>query len=164
MLGCGHVNQNCRNVCTKDRHMHPARGLSVKYDREQFCSHTRESVLSWDMQGKYEKAAAAFERSGAAEQVMEMWTDLRQFDKASQWAERVGQGSASVDALRAQQALWSEEVKDYRHVVWTPSICRFWCSVRKKEELFFRISATAGAFCHTCPTSTSLAICTSLPA
>lgn len=68
------------------------------------------------MQGKYEEAAAALERAGAAEKVMELWTDLRQFDKASQWAERVGQGSASVDALRAQQALWSEEVKDYKYV------------------------------------------------
>ena len=64
------------------------------------------------VQGKYEEAAAAYERVGAVEQAMEMWTDLRQFDKASQWAERAGQGSASVDALRAQQALWSEEVKD----------------------------------------------------
>lgn len=45
---------------------------------------------------------------------MEMWTDLRQFDKATKWAHMVGQGDASVDALRAQQAQWSEEVRDYK--------------------------------------------------
>jgi hypothetical protein len=82
-----------------------------------------ELSQAYVVQGKYEDAAAAFERAGTPEMVMEMWTDLRQFDKASQWAERVGQGSASVDALRAQQALWSEEVKDYK------------CDLRNTQDL-----------------------------
>lgn len=101
------------------------------------------------MQGKYEEAAAAFERVGAAEQVMAMWTDLRQFDKASQWAERVGQGSASVDALRAQQALWSEEVKDFRRAF----------GLRTASVFFMECSCSS---CR-CYTRSTRASCTPVP-
>ena len=43
-----------------------------------------------------------------------MWTDLRQFDKATKWAQSSGRGSAAVDALRMQQAQWNEEVRDFK--------------------------------------------------
>jgi hypothetical protein len=45
---------------------------------------------------------------------MEMWSDLRQFDKVALWAQSNGKDSAAVDALRVQQAQWNEEVRDYR--------------------------------------------------
>jgi intraflagellar transport protein 122 len=66
------------------------------------------------MQGKYEDAASMFAKGNAVERIIEMWTDLRQFDKATKWAQTSGRSSAAVDALRVQQAEWSEEVKDYK--------------------------------------------------
>eukprot|EP00892_Ulva_mutabilis_P005266 jgi/Ulvmu1/3110/UM015_0150.1 len=65
-------------------------------------------------QGKYEDAAHAFAKANAADRVLELWTDLRQFDKATKWAQMIGYGNASVDALRVQQAQWNEEVRDYK--------------------------------------------------
>ena len=55
-----------------------------------------------------------FAKAKAADRVMELWTDLRQFEKATKWAQMIGHGNASVDALRAQQAQWNEEVRDYK--------------------------------------------------
>lgn len=46
---------------------------------------------------------------------MEMWTDLRQFDKASKWATTAGKGGpGAVESLLQQQAQWNEEVRDYK--------------------------------------------------
>ena len=66
------------------------------------------------LQGKYDDAAALFSKAKAIERVIEMWTDLRQFDKATKCAQSSGRGNADVDALRMQQAQWSEEVRDYK--------------------------------------------------
>jgi hypothetical protein len=66
------------------------------------------------IQGKYEDAATMFAKANATERIVEMWTDLRQFDKATKWAQSGGRTSAAVDALRVQQAELSEEVRDYK--------------------------------------------------
>ena len=66
------------------------------------------------VQGKYDDAAACFARANATERVIELWTDLRQFDKATSWAKSAGRGNAVVNELRAQHAQWSEEVRDYK--------------------------------------------------
>lgn len=71
-------------------------------------------ALLTHVQGKYEDAAHAFAKANAAERILEMWTDIRQFDQATKWARMVGHGDVSVDELRAQQAQWSEEVHDYK--------------------------------------------------
>lgn len=55
-----------------------------------------------------------FAKAGATERAVEMWTDLRQFDKATRIAHTAGQGADAVAALRVQQAQWSEEVRDYK--------------------------------------------------
>ncbi len=49
-------------------------------------------------------------------QVMEMWTDLRQFDEAKRWAEEFARqrgDSAGVQELMGRQAAWSEETANY---------------------------------------------------
>ena len=66
------------------------------------------------VQGKYDDAAALFAKAGATERAVEMWTDLRQFDKATRAAQTAGQGADAVAALRVRQAQWSEEVRDYK--------------------------------------------------
>lgn len=66
------------------------------------------------VQGRYDDAAQMLSKGGATERVIEMWTDLRQFDKATAVAQTSGRSNAAVDALRVQQAEWSEEVKDYK--------------------------------------------------
>jgi hypothetical protein len=48
------------------------------------------------------------------ERAVELWTDLRQFGKATKCAQTGGRSSALVDALRVQQAEWNEEVRDYK--------------------------------------------------
>jgi hypothetical protein len=74
-----------------------------------FCTCTAVYV-----QGKYDDAASLFGKANAAERIIEMWTDLRQYDKATKWAQSSGRGNAAVDALRMQQAQWNEEVRDYK--------------------------------------------------
>jgi intraflagellar transport protein 122 len=66
------------------------------------------------MQGKYDVASTMFIKAGEVERAVEMWTDLRQFDKATKCAQSGGHSSAAVDALRVQQAQWNEEVGDYK--------------------------------------------------
>lgn len=66
------------------------------------------------MQGKYEEASSTFARANAIERIIEMWTDLRLFDKATKWAKSAGRGNEAVDALKLQQAEWNEEVRDYK--------------------------------------------------
>lgn len=44
-----------------------------------------------------------------------MWSDLRQFDKATKWAAQAGVGGQqAVSSLLQKQAQWNEEVRDYR--------------------------------------------------
>ena len=90
-------------------------------------------------QGKYQDAARLFAKAGYTAKAMEMFSDLRQFDEAKQWAESYanagmvdgddassvrgngGDKSSStassmgenVQQLMQRQAEWSEEVKDY---------------------------------------------------
>ena len=66
------------------------------------------------LQGRYDDASSLFGKAKANERIIEMWTDLRQFDKATKWAQSSGRGSAAVDALRMQQAQWNEEVRDFK--------------------------------------------------
>lgn len=77
-------------------------------------NYTECNIAFFITQGKYEDAAHAFAKAKAGDRIMEMWTDLRQFDKAKKWAQLVGQGDESVDAIQAQQAQWSEEIRDYK--------------------------------------------------
>ncbi len=54
--------------------------------------------------------------AGALDRVLEMFSDLRQFDQAKQWAEQFaaqrGDSAAVVDLI-SRQAEWSEQSSDY---------------------------------------------------
>jgi intraflagellar transport protein 122 len=65
------------------------------------------------MQGKFDDAAQLFVTLGDFQRAVDMWSDLRQFDKAKSLAQQGGH-AGQADTLRAQQAEWSEEVRDYK--------------------------------------------------
>jgi intraflagellar transport protein 122 len=67
------------------------------------------------LQGRYDDAADLFSKAGATDRALEMWSDLRQFDKATKWAAQAGAGGQqAVEKLLQKQAQWNEEVRDYR--------------------------------------------------
>jgi hypothetical protein len=54
--------------------------------------------------------------TGAPDRVLEMFSDLRQFDQAKQWAEQYASqrgDTAAVADLISRQAEWSEQSSDY---------------------------------------------------
>jgi hypothetical protein len=77
---------------------------------------------------KAEILVQAMQSSGTFMQALEMFTSLRMFDEAKQWAEeaaRVGKGGPAGDAAGAarvadligRQAQWSEETANYEAAV-----------------------------------------------
>ncbi|KAL3679756.1 hypothetical protein R1sor_022712 [Riccia sorocarpa] len=69
-------------------------------------------------QGKYDEAAEAYVDAGQVDRAMEMFSDLRMFDKAKALAEdheHVSEvvGKASVQEIIQRQAQWTEETEDH---------------------------------------------------
>ncbi|OAE20578.1 hypothetical protein AXG93_3873s1360 [Marchantia polymorpha subsp. ruderalis] len=69
-------------------------------------------------QGKYDEAAKAYVEAGQVERAMEMYSDLRMFDKAKALAEdneHISEvvGKASVQEIIERQAQWTEETQDH---------------------------------------------------
>ncbi|KAL2613280.1 hypothetical protein R1flu_024972 [Riccia fluitans] len=69
-------------------------------------------------QGKYDEAAEAYVEAGQVERAMEMFSDLRMFDKAKALAadhEHISEvvGKASVQEIIQRQAQWTEETEDH---------------------------------------------------
>ena len=76
----------------------------------------RAKILAF--QGKYQEAARLYAECNKVEYAMEMFSDLRQFDEAKQWAEQYSFNNkeAQAESVREviqRQAQWSEEVCDY---------------------------------------------------
>ncbi|WIA11467.1 hypothetical protein OEZ85_011583 [Tetradesmus obliquus] len=87
-------------------------------------------IAAW--QGQFNEAAKLFVSEGQLEKALEMFTSMRMFDEAKQWAEEaarsggVGKGSAgpggaggaaAVAELIGRQAEWSEETANYEAAV-----------------------------------------------
>ncbi|KAF6264914.1 hypothetical protein COO60DRAFT_1621541 [Scenedesmus sp. NREL 46B-D3] len=87
-------------------------------------------IAAW--QGKFNEAAKLFVSEGQLEKALEMFTSMRMFDEAKQWAEEAarsggaakgnvaagGAGSATAVAeLLGRQAEWSEETANYEAAV-----------------------------------------------
>ena len=68
-------------------------------------------------QGQYQEAARLYAECGKVEKAMEMFSDLRQFEEAKQWAEEYAQNKDvhvdSVNEVIQRQAQWSEEISDF---------------------------------------------------
>ena len=68
-------------------------------------------------QGSYQEAARMYADCNRVECAMEMFSDLRQFEEAKQWAEQYSHNKeAQVESVREviqRQAQWSEEVNDF---------------------------------------------------
>jgi hypothetical protein len=91
-----------------------------------------ERLERFFVQGKFVEAARAFSKAGAPERAVALFTDLRQFELAKQWALELGASAnlsptsvvsngasrpdgasnAKVAELIAAQAAWSEEVRE----------------------------------------------------
>ena len=68
-------------------------------------------------QEKYQEAARIYAQCNTIDRAMEMFSDLRQFDEAKQWAEEYATKGSEVDSVREviqRQAQWSEEIADFQ--------------------------------------------------
>ena len=78
-------------------------------------------ALSLAYQGKFIEAANEFAENGRADKAMEMFTDMRMFDQAKEWAEEHakthGGGDISLTDFVNRQAEWAEETSDYESAV-----------------------------------------------
>ncbi|KAJ1630940.1 hypothetical protein T492DRAFT_870790, partial [Pavlovales sp. CCMP2436] len=63
-------------------------------------------------QGRHQEAARLYAKSGRPERAVQLYTDLRQWDEARQYAGTAG--LANNAELAKRQAEWAEEVKDWR--------------------------------------------------
>ncbi|WZN66107.1 intraflagellar transport protein 122 [Chloropicon roscoffensis] len=89
--------------------------VSSACDLEVAKKLVRAKILAF--QGNYQGAARMYAECNRVDCAMEMFSDLRQFEEAKQWAEQYSHNKeAQVESVREviqRQAQWSEEVNDF---------------------------------------------------